>query len=630
MVRPSGLGSPATLCSAAQPSAVSATKTPIFKIERPGPRGRAATNPLYYDACGQELFVSAPDPVNRATTGKVAMYWADGDSGNALLEYRMDVTPQASMPVGAEFGFALATARFASGPHPWEVAGEYVDWIAVGAPGADRVELHLVDPTKFPPLAYALTINAPAGAGGKRFGQALAAGDFNGDGLTDLAVAAPRANGSLPEGKVYVYRATGATTFRPPLEVNGFGLTGSATGGVEADDFGAGLAAGDFVGHVVRDALVVGAPLSGPADNGGLCQFTFENDASAAGLTVTAESRCYPNNLDSVVRLGGAQERLGTSVAVGNFHSQDPSGDDDSPEALLEEVAAGRPGYQAGEGAVTVFLTREGGIDFAGGQVIDLQEPGAPGTPSRFGTAVGGGYIADSLWADLVIGMPNRSSGGHTNGGTALTSAEANGTCKDISGEWEADDEQTAATGERASFRVRNDEDGSGKLVLTFEEDYHFSMYTDPGTAAEAKCDVTDGAGGTRDADFFLPAGFMFELPGAYVCSSTSPNTQVWTGVDALPFLLAIVPDSDLDGDGVGDVHAQINSAASGLAGSPTLDITMTFDAAGNTLGIDVPINGPLNAYAVIAALALQASSVLCAFGDFPIEGEIVTYEECE
>lgn len=99
---------------------------------------------------------------------------------------------------------------------------------------------------------------------GQRFGQSLAAGDFDGDGVQELAVGAPRAmvNGKAAAGKVYLYRINGGRDV-DETEV----IVKPATGGaVEVlDRFGHALAAGLFFeeddpSFFGRRHLAIGAP----------------------------------------------------------------------------------------------------------------------------------------------------------------------------------------------------------------------------------------------------------------------------------------------------------------------------------------------------------------------------------
>jgi hypothetical protein len=97
-----------------------------------------------------------------------------------------------------------------------------------------------------------------------RFGRALAAGDFDGDGFDDLAVDAPRevvagVVGPTGEGAVHVLYGTGNGLSAAGDQVwhqGSFGIFGAP----EDDDlFGQAVAAGDFDGDGLDD-LAVGVP----------------------------------------------------------------------------------------------------------------------------------------------------------------------------------------------------------------------------------------------------------------------------------------------------------------------------------------------------------------------------------
>ncbi|HKB17215.1 MAG TPA: integrin alpha, partial [Planctomycetota bacterium] len=186
-----------------------------------------------------------------------------------------------------------------------------------------------------------LTIPLPVPAGPVAFGSALAAaGDLNGDGVTDLIVGAsgtPGLGGSVASGVAYVY--SGATV--APL----FTFPGSATG----DAFGGSVAGpGDLDGDGVRDILVgarQGASLPGYAK-------AFSGATGALILTMSGAA---------------AGDGFGTAVA----RAGDPNGDG------VPDFMVGAPGADPG------------GVTNAG-QVRVLSFVGIPPTGTILGTGCPG------------------------------------------------------------------------------------------------------------------------------------------------------------------------------------------------------------------------------------------------
>ncbi|XP_063589771.1 integrin alpha-5-like [Penaeus indicus] len=161
---------------------------------------------------------------------------------------------------------ALSRANF--GPPALDFSGEgwatvlgrfdgLTEMVATSAPNADhaRGSIAFYEAASLRPA----TVPRLAGSGlASKFGFSLAAGDWDGDGATDLAAGAPLAHdgkGAPDAGAVYVYYAPAKTVSpRPALEVQGrtawarFGHALACLGDIDRDGF---------------DDLAVGAPFDG-------------------------------------------------------------------------------------------------------------------------------------------------------------------------------------------------------------------------------------------------------------------------------------------------------------------------------------------------------------------------------
>lgn len=188
--------------------------------------------------------------------------------------------------VGDEFGAALAAV---------DLNHDFRDDLAVGVPGEEgfgAVQIFVGSSTGFDWAQNALwTEDLLLGAGaselGDRFGQALAAGDFDYDGYDDLAMGDPSEDIGASADTGMVLLSFGSADALAPTRVKQY-LQSSIFGLPSYDgpneNFGHALAAGDWNGDGAAD-LAMGIPLEdvGGADRGGVAVLTSFNVAGDHG-----------------------------------------------------------------------------------------------------------------------------------------------------------------------------------------------------------------------------------------------------------------------------------------------------------------------------------------------------------
>lgn len=342
----------------------------------------------------QDLAVGAPGEAvgNQPASGAVFVY--KGTAGGLVPWTVLTQEPGLGVnELGDSFGQALVAGDF---------NGDGVDDLAVGAPqeaigdaiGSGAVFLYYGNSNRANNALFGLRANrlltqGNSGAGadeaGDRFGMTLAAGDFDGDGDDDLAVAAPyeTAPGEPAEaGAVFMFKgaATGVSYWK---RLTSTGLALSTAGA----RFGFSLAAGDLDGDGRAD-LSVGAPghVNGSAASGAV--FVFRGGASANLSTwrFLTQAPLSPNE---------QSDAFGYSLATGRL-----TGGDNAMELVV-----GAPGEFLDRGRIFVFRGTGGAVGPVLASTTTENPLGSVEAGDRFGSAMVIGRLKP-IGQQLVVSAP--------------------------------------------------------------------------------------------------------------------------------------------------------------------------------------------------------------------------------
>jgi len=375
-------------------------------------------------------------------------------AGTRLLQTRFNASDEAD----DLFGFALATGDFNK--------DGFVD-LAIGTPGEQVGTIKAGAIAVFNGSTSGL--NTARGydqndigqtdQAGDLFGKSLAAGDFNGDGFTDLAVGVPgKVISGARSGQVTVLKG-GSGNMSLGWVVDQKGGGGSNEPG---DLFGEAVAAGNVLGAktgTVYADLVVGSPGESPSSDpqsGGAYVFPGASAgpvANGIGFTQTGN--------------GGANEqgdRFGAALATGDFNK-------DGWADIAVGVPGEAPGSDPQSGAGVIIPG--GNTTIADGFPINEPEVsgGANLNGDLFAGALATGDANGDGYADLMVGAPGRASGAgvvYTWTGRASSSSQPRSLAPrsliqqgDVFGTPEADDRFGAA----AAFGDLN-RDGKADAVI--------------------------------------------------------------------------------------------------------------------------------------------------------------------
>jgi hypothetical protein len=208
---------------------------------------------------------------------------------------------------------------------------------------------------------------------GDHFGFALTSGDFNGDGMADLAIGAPGDAGTVANaGAVYIlYGSTSGLTTTGAQRWTQASLGGTDQTGA---NFGSALAAGDFNGDGHAD-LAIGVPnatVNGVANAGAV----YAVYGSGGGLGVAGNQYWTQESLNNG-SVSQAGDLFGSALAVGDFNGDG-----------MADLAIGAPGKTIGAAA--------------GAGAVDVV----------YGTSVGLMAVNDQFWDENSLGGTSNAGDG--------------------------------------------------------------------------------------------------------------------------------------------------------------------------------------------------------------------------
>ena len=256
---------------------------------------------------------------------------------------------------------------------------------------------------------------------GDNFGDTLAAGDFNGDGYDDLAIAAPTESiGSIPAGAVNVLSGSTAGLTADDNLIFFQDQTGVEGTSENGDNFGESLTAGDFNGDGFDD-LAIGVDLETIKDIQGAGAVNILN-GSADGLTAE-KSQIWFQDQPGVEGTSETFDQFGNSLAAGDFNGD---GYDDLAVGVTYETV-----NEARDGAVNVFNGSADGLTSDHNQIWFQDQPGIEGTSEmndQFGSSLSVGDFNNDGFDDLAIGIPGEAIGQIDSAGAAnILFGSANG-----------------------------------------------------------------------------------------------------------------------------------------------------------------------------------------------------------